>query len=137
MALAGAASATKGVDSSHRPEDAEEAARSLANSIGCVVVASGAVDFLTDGKADVRLSGGTPLMPRITGMGCTATALVGAFAAVASSPFHAAIAGMAVMKVAAEVAAEKASGPGTLQPHFLDALHHCSQCDLSQRLKIA
>ena len=137
LALAGASGATKGVDSSHRPEDAEEAARSLASSWGCVVVASGATDFVTDGKATVRISGGTPLMTHITGMGCTSTALVGAFAAVSASPLSAATAGMAVMKVAAEVAAEKASGPGTLQVHFLDALHNLSQGDLLRRLKIA
>ncbi|MEI6560858.1 MAG: hydroxyethylthiazole kinase [Verrucomicrobiota bacterium] len=137
MALAGAAGATKGVDSTHRPDEAAEAARSLAKSLGCVVVASGATDFLTDGASDVRISGGTPLMPRITGMGCTSSALVGAFAAVAASPLDAATAGMAVMKVAAEMAAEKASGPGTLQVHFLDALHNLSQDDLVRRLKIA
>jgi len=136
LALAGASCATKGVDSAHRSEDAEEAARSLAEAFGCVVVASGATDFLTDGKAAVRISGGTPLMPRITGMGCTSTALVGAFAAVADSPLSAAASGMAVMKVAAEVAAEKASGPGTLQVHFLDALHNLSQEDLLRRLKL-
>ena len=137
LALAGAAGATKGVDSLHRPEEAEEAARSLARAIGCVVVASGATDFLTDGASDVRIAGGTPLMPRITGMGCTSTALVGAFAAVASTPLNAAAAGMAVMKVAAEMAAEKASGPGTLQVHFLDALHNLTQDDFLRRLKIA
>jgi hydroxyethylthiazole kinase len=135
LALAGAAEATKGVDSAHRPEDAEEAARSLARTVGCVVVASGAADFLTDGETALRIAGGTPLMPRITGMGCTATALIGAFAAVAPSPLDAAAAGMGIMKIAAEVAAEKASGPGTLQVHFLDALHNLSQSDLT-RLKL-
>lgn len=137
LALAGASGATKGVDSAHRSEDAEEAARNLANSMGCVVVASGAVDFLTNGRNDLRIAGGTPMMPRITGMGCTSTALVGAFSAVAESPLSAAAAGMGVMKVAAEIAAEKASGPSTLQMHFLDALHNLSQNDLAQRLKIA
>ena len=137
LALAGASGVTKGVDSVNRPEEAEEAARELARSAGCVVVASGAVDFLTDGTTDVRVSGGSPLMPRITGMGCTASALVGAFAAVSASPLAAAVAGMGVMKVAAEMAAEKASGPGTQQVHFLDALHRLSQSDLAQRLQCA
>jgi len=134
LALAGASGATKGVDSAHRPEEAGEAARRLAKQWGCVVVASGATDFLTDGTTDVRISGGTAMMPRITGMGCTSTALVGAFAAVSASPLQAAAAGMAVMKVAAEMAAEKASGPGTLQVHFLDALHNLTQDDFVRRL---
>ena len=136
LALAGASGATKGVDSAHGSEEAEEAARRLAKAVGCVVVASGAVDFITDGASAVRIPGGTPLMPRITGMGCTSTALVGAFAAVSVAALDAAVAGMAVMKVAAAMAAEKASGPGTLQVHFLDALHHLSLDDLSRRLRM-
>lgn len=137
MALAGASSATKGVDSAARPEDAEDAARCLARATGAVVVASGAVDFLTDGKTAFHISGGSPLIPRITGMGCTSTALLGAFAAVAASPLAAAVDGMAVMKVAAELAAEKAQGPGTLQVHFLDALCNLTADDLAARVKIA
>ena len=43
---------------------------------------SGPTDIITDGAAVIRVSNGHPLMPRVTGMGCTATALIGAFAAV-------------------------------------------------------
>ena len=137
MALAGASGATKGVDSAFGTAAAEESARDLALSSGSVVVASGAVDLVTDGHAVLRLGGGSPLTPRITGMGCSATGLLGAFAAVANSPFAAAADGMAVMKVAAELAAEKAHGPGTLALHFLDALHNLSQSDLLARVKFA
>ena len=137
MALAGASGVTKGVDSVHGTEDAEDAARSLALSTGSVVVASGAIDFITDSKTAFYISGGSPLIPRITGMGCTSTALLGAFAAVAASPLAAAIDGMAIMKVAAELAAQKAQGPGTLQVHFLDALCNLTAGDLSARIKIA
>ena len=49
---------------------------------------------------------------------------------------EAAVAGMAVMKVAAEMAAELASGPGTLQVHFLDALYRVGESDLRGRLKV-
>ena len=137
LALAGAAGTTKGVDSAHSTQEAREAARSLARAFGCAVVVSGAADLVTDGACDFQISGGSPLMPRITGMGCTSTALIGAFAAVADSPLHAALVGMGVMKVAAELAAAKASGPGTMQLHFLDALHQLSASDLSARLHIA
>lgn len=134
LALAGAASVTKGVDSANRPEEAEEACRSLALSAKCVVVASGAVDFITDGSTDIRISGGSPLMPRITGMGCTSSALVGAFAVVSPSPLQAAAAGMGIMKIAAEMAAKKSSGPGTQQMHFLDALHALTLDDVTRHL---
>lgn len=137
MALAGATAATKGVDSTQGSEAAEEAARTLARTYGCVAVASGAVDFLTDGERDVRLSGGSPLAPQVTGMGCAATAIVGAFLAVAETPLDAALAGMGVMKVAAEIAAADAAGPGTFEPLFRDALHNLSASDLEDRLMVA
>ena len=137
MALAGAAGATKGVDSTHGSDAAEEAARNLARTYGCVAVASGAVDFITDGARDVRVSGGSPLAPLVTGMGCAATAVVGAFLAVARTPLAAALAGMGVMKVAAEIAALNAAGPGSFEPAFRDALHNLSETDLDGRLMVA
>jgi GTP-binding protein len=54
-------------------------------------------------------------MPRVTGLGCTATALCGAFAAVVEDPVLAVSSAMAVMGIAGEMAADKAAGPGTLQ----------------------
>ncbi|MDD5349533.1 MAG: hydroxyethylthiazole kinase [Chthoniobacteraceae bacterium] len=137
LALAGAAGVTKGVDSTHTTAEAETAARTLAQSAHCTVAVSGAVDFITDGQTAWRLSGGSPLMPRITGMGCTASALVGAFAGVSATPLQAAVAGMAVMKVAAEIAAESSEGPGTQQLYFLDALHRLTPEDLIRRMQLA
>ena len=137
MALAGASGQTKGVDSTQGSDAAEEAARSLARTYGCVAVASGAVDFLTDGERDLRLSGGNALAPQVTGMGCAATAIVGAFLAVADNPLDAALAGMGVMKVAAEMAAIDAAGPGSFEPGFRDALHNLSAADLDDRLMVA
>lgn len=137
MALAGAAQTTRGVDSAHGSEAAEDAARDLARAFGCVVAASGAVDFLTDGARGLRLAGGSPLTPRVTGMGCAATALVGAFLAVAPAPLEAALAGMGVMKVAAELAAQGAVGPGAFEAAFRDALHNLTARDLEERLKAA
>jgi len=76
-------------------------------------------------------------MPRVTGLGCAATALTGAFAAVDPSPFEAAAAAMAVMGIAGEIAAEKAQGPGSFRVRFIDALHAIGENDLRTRLQAA
>ena len=128
--------ATKGVDSRHASEDALEAARSLSRFRGCVVCVSGAVDLIVHGDETIRVMNGHPMMPRVTGLGCTASALVGAFAAVNPSPFRAAAHAMAVMGIAGEMAAEGAPGPGTLQVRFLDALYTLSEKDIVDRLKL-
>lgn len=97
---------------------------------------SGAVDVIVKGEATIRVSNGHPLMPRVTGLGCTASALTGAFAAVNSSALEAAAHAMAVMGIAGEIAAEQSKGPGTLQLHFLDALYQLKESDIEQRLKL-
>lgn len=127
---------TKGVDSAHGSEEAVIAARALSAECGAVVSVSGAVDVIVSGSALTRVSNGHPLMPRVTGLGCTATALTGAFAAVNPSPFEAAVHAMAVMGIAGEMAGEHAQGPGSFQMHFLDALFLLKESDIESRLRI-
>jgi len=82
------------------------------------------------------VANGHPLMPRVTGLGCTASALTGAFAAVNPSPFAAAVHAMAVMGIAGEMAGESAAGPASFQTLFLDALHQLSEKDIASRLRM-
>jgi hydroxyethylthiazole kinase len=134
MALTGASCTTKGVDSTSGSDAAQGAAQALAERFGCIVVVSGATDVITDGSTTLRIAGGSLLLPRVTGMGCTASSLIGAFAVVCPSPFTAAVHAMAVMDIAAEMAQEKAAGPGTLQAHFLDALYAMTEQDVHDHL---
>ena len=135
-ALATSEAGTKGVDSRHAPEAALEAARRLSSEFGAVVSVSGPVDLIVLGGSVVRTANGHPLMPRVTGLGCVASALTGAFAAVAASPLEAAAHAMAVMGIAGEMAGEGAAGPASFQTRFLDALYNLSEADISGRLKM-
>lgn len=135
-ALAGVSSATKGVDSADTSDAALESARFLAARYGCVAVVSGAVDLIVSAGRLTRLSNGHPMMPRVTGLGCTATALIGAFASVNPSLHDASAHGMAVMGIAGELAAVETPGPGTFQVRFLDALYGISQADIRTRLRM-
>lgn len=123
MALIDASVKSKGVDSSAQSEDAVKAARKLALETGAVVVISGATDYITDGTVVHTVEGGDGIMTSVTGMGCTSTALVGAFAAVVEDPLIAATAAMAVMSLAGERAAARSRGNGSMQVNFLDELY--------------
>jgi hydroxyethylthiazole kinase len=127
---------TKGVDSTHTSEQALDAARALARALQCVVCTSGETDVIVSAQGVIRISNGHPMMPRVTGLGCTATALIGAFAAVNPSPFQATAHAMAVMGIAGEMAAAQSPGPGSLQLHFLDALYQLQARDIESRLKL-
>lgn len=124
MALVDAGVKSKGVDSSAASDDALESAKRLASEVGTVVVISGETDYITDGTEVHTVEGGNPIMTSVTGMGCTATALIGAFAAVVDDPMVAAAAAMAVMSLAGERAAESSRGNGSMQVNFLDELYN-------------
>lgn len=127
---------TKGVDSTERSRSALEAGRYLAKRHGCAVSISGETDYLVSADERIAVSNGHPLMGRVTGMGCTASALTGAFLAVNPSALAAAAHAMAVMGICGEMAAEKAAGPGSLQLRFLDALYQLEKKQIEARLKV-
>ncbi len=113
----------RGVDSLSPTADALQAARALAGRTGAAVVVSGATDYATDGAATVAIENGHPMMTRVTGLGCTATAIIGACLAVERDALAAAAHGMVLIGLAGEIAAAAASGPGSLQVGLLDALY--------------
>lgn len=136
MALAGSKPSTKGVDSIATSHDAIDAAMMLSEKTGSVVVISGAVDYVVYKNSLMKVRNGAPLMTKVTGMGCTATALVGAFSAVNSDYFHAAAHAMTVSGIAGEIAAERAEGPGSMQVYFLDALYKLKDEELISYFKV-
>jgi len=129
-------STTKGVDSMHVSDAALDAAVNLSKQYHCTVSVSGAIDIIVQGDNVIRVLNGHPMMPKVTGLGCTASALTGAFAAVNPSAFLAAAHAMVTMGIAGEIAAEQSNGPGTLQLHFLDALYQLRESDIQNRLKV-
>lgn len=141
MSVAGLAAATKGVDSAASSGEALDAARALARDLRAVVCISGADDHVVD--ADGRwatLSNGHPWMTKVTGVGCSASALVGAFAAVQADRWQATVAAMAVLGVVGELAAERTQaaggGVGRLQIELLDGLQLLDEAAFTARLKL-
>jgi hydroxyethylthiazole kinase len=135
MTLAVAGGAPKGVDSTISSAAAIDAARQLSQAHQCVVCVSGATDYVVDSQDMIAVRNGHPLMSRVTGLGCTASALCGAFVAVNHSALAATAHAMAVMGIAGEQAGETAQGPGSLQLYFLDALYNLSEECIARYLK--
>ena len=140
MSVAGANVQTKGVDSSAAANDALASARALVGRTGGVVCVSGATDHILDGSRHALLSNGHPWMTRITGVGCSATALIGAFCAVQPDAWRATVSAMALMGVVGEVAAEQCAarglGVGSMQVAMLDSLQLLDAASFAQRLKM-
>jgi hydroxyethylthiazole kinase len=115
------------------PESVGEYAAALRSTVAL----TGPVDWVSDGERFVAIENGHPLMTRVTAMGCAVTALIAAFAAIEREGFTAAASALLVAGVAAEVAAERAAGPGSFPPAFLDALHGLDQAQIRARARLA
>ncbi len=136
MALLEADVKTKGVDSLASSEEATTIGRELHAQCGAVVCISGSTDYTIGDAGIVLTRNGGAMMTRVTGFGCTASVLCGAFAAVSADLFLAAAEAMAVMGIAGEIACSRSHGPGSLQMNFLDALYRISAGDILRLLKI-
>lgn len=126
----------RGVDSLHGSEAALDAARKLTEDCGAAIAITGEVDYVTDGRRVVEIHNGHALMTRVTGLGCSATAIIGAFLAVEPDALAATVAALAVFGVAGELAAEQARGPGSLQVELLDALYALDAATLTARVRV-
>jgi hydroxyethylthiazole kinase len=121
-AIAGLAAEIRGVDSVSA-DSPGAAAAIVARRTGGAAVASGAIDHVADAARAARVENGHPLMGAITGSGCMATALIGAFRSVQPDPFLAATAAMIAFGIAGEIAAERSAGPGTFRQNLMDAVY--------------
>lgn len=135
-ALAGLASAGRGVDARDDVDAAAAAADAVARWTGGAVAVSGPVDLVTDGRTHVRLAVGDRLLTTITGAGCALGGLVAAFAAV-TDPLTAGVGASTALGVAAERAALVARGPGSFPAALLDELHALTSEDLAARVAAA
>lgn len=136
LALAGGGAAGRGVDSTDSSDAARDAARALARRFGTVVAVTGAIDHVTDGDRVVSLANGHVLLTRVTGTGCVATALTGAFLGAGLAAFDASVAALASLGVAAELAAERGGGgPGSFETELRDALYRLDDATLQSRMR--
>lgn len=123
MALLEDGKKTLGVESTHPVNDAIHSASLLARDLQCTVVVSGEQDFLTDGHREAFLAFGSSLMPLVTGMGCTLTAVIAAFQAVIPNAYEAAYLATAYFSLCGSLAARKTDKPGSFRTFFIDELY--------------
>jgi hydroxyethylthiazole kinase len=135
--LAGRGAEIRGVESIGASDSAAEVARAAAQELGTVAAVTGAIDHVSDGDETLAVSNGDPLLARITGSGCIATAITGAFLAVHSdAPLVTAVEALVALGVAGEDAAREARGPGSFHAALYDALDGLDPQTLDDRAKL-
>jgi hydroxyethylthiazole kinase len=137
IALSGSSSQGRGVDSGDPTEAALEAARILTTQTLGAVLVTGPIDYATDGAQVQSCANGHVLMTRVTGVGCAQGAIAAACAVVSETPLQAAIATAVILGVAGDLAADRATRPGTFQIALLDALDDLDADLLRIRARLA
>lgn len=124
------ASRPRGVDSTDTVDAARDAAVALARYTGGAVAVSGEVDLVTDGKTVAKSHGGSVLMEKVTGFGCSQGGVLAVYAT-ATDPFTAALAGVARYNVAGARAAQAADAPASFKVAFIDELYRATAQDIA------
>ncbi|MEP0944873.1 MAG: hydroxyethylthiazole kinase [Rhizobiaceae bacterium] len=96
------------------------------------IALTGREDVVTNGGGTIHIANGSPLMDRITAMGCALTGLAIGFLAVEEDHLLATSSALAFFALAGEQAEARSEGPGTFVPHFLDALSNLTADDISK-----
>lgn len=128
---------TKGVDSTAESNEAISAAQSLVENYQSVICISGATDIIIDEKETYFVENGHHLMTKVTGLGCSASAIVGAFAAISKNKTESTVAAMSLLGIAGELAEKISNGPGSLQMNILDKLYNISEQEFFDNVKIS
>lgn len=123
------ANAARGVDTTETVDEAVGAAIAIAKWTGGAVAVSGVVDMITDGTNIVRAAGGSEMMTRVTGCGCSLGGVMAVYACTAD-PFTAAVTGALIYNLAGTRAEQKVEGPGAYYSRFLDELYLASAAEI-------
>ena len=119
---------------------AKEMAMNFAIKFNTVVVITGAVDIVSDGKTLYSIENGHKIMSRVTGTGCMCTSIIGCYLGAGDNNLIAALAGIVSMGIAGEIAYEsldkKNEGSGTFKVKMLDAIYNLSEANIMKRSKI-
>ena len=97
---------------------------------------TGATDIVVGAERVLEVRNGHPLLGRITGSGCMATAAIGILLTAGDDVALQTALGLAVYELAAERAARGEPGPGTFRARLLDEVAALGTKDLAG-LKIA
>lgn len=134
--LAGGDGGGKGVDSTLDSDAALDAARQLARETGAVVAVTGKVDRVTDGDRLLEVHNGHVLQTRVTGMGCSATAVIAACLATGGDRVDATAHALGLFGFAAERAARSAAGPASFQAGLIDSLYGLTEAQVLAGVRI-
>lgn len=126
--LAGMGGKTRGVDS-EAGDSVAEAVKKTAQKYKCIACATGETDFISDGSEIIEVTGGSFILPSISGSGCTVGSVMLAAICACGDAALGALTGLVAMGIASEHAEANSFGPGTFVPCLIDELNDLEDDD--------
>jgi len=134
--LSGHGGKVRGVDAVDSGGDPGEIAQIAARKFGLAVAVTGRRDIVSDGERALVVDNGHEMMGALTGTGCMATALIGAFLAANGDPVMAAAGALAAFGAAGEAAAKRSVLPGSFKMALFDEVYAMTPDRLRKEAKV-
>ena len=138
--LAGWEVEIKGVDSIADERQGELIARKLAKQLTCIIAITGKQDVVSDGTRTCLIDNGHEWLSKVTGTGCMATALIGAYCGAGQDGYVGTVAGILTMGLAGEIAERSlvpGDGIGMFKVRLFDAITNLTPEHLCKQGKVS
>ncbi|NKF05496.1 hydroxyethylthiazole kinase [Clostridium gasigenes] len=126
----------QGVDSFDDGEDISEIIKRVAKKLDCIVVATGKIDTITDGKKVIKINNGTTKLKSVTGTGCMTASLIGSYIGASENKLNAAAMGVLTMSLSGELADKEDMSIGTFKVNLMDNIFNMSEEKLRKYGKV-
>lgn len=117
----------KGVDSFDEAYDVSEIIKKIANKLECIVVATGKIDIISDGKKVIKINNGTRKLKSITGTGCMTGSLIGSYLGASEDKLSAAAMGVLTMSLSGELADKDEAPIGSFKVNLMDNIFNMTE----------
>ena len=134
--LAGVKAEVRGVESISVAKEPKVIVRDLAKRLSSIVVITGKVDFVSNGKTTYAISNGHEMMGRVVGTGCMATSVLGCFASVEKDYLKSSAAALSCYGIVGELAADGCEGMGTFKTRFFDSIGRLTEKVVDSRAQV-
>lgn len=121
--IAGLKSNGQGVDSKDDGEDLKEELKKIAKELNSTIVATGKVDFISDGENVIEINNGSEKLKTVTGTGCMIGSLIGSYIAISDKIIESAAMGVLTMSLAGELANKENPPIGSFKIKLMDEVY--------------
>ena len=126
----------QGVDAKESNEDISNIIREIAEKMKTIIVATGKIDFISDGIKTIKIENGSELLKKVTGTGCMTGSLIASYLGAVGVNIEAVAMGALSMGVAGELAAENCNGIGSFKVELMNNVFNLDSKKLKKLSRI-